>query len=360
VKYLGTKGIPFLAQNGGSGWSTTFDLGKNGVLINLAKLNHFALSADRKEATIGGGILINDTVAAADAAGVLVQTGNCNCLGTLGAYLGGGYGNTMGFLSFGIDNIVSLRVVLASGKVVTASASTNSGLFWAMKGAGPNFGIVTSAVIKAYPTTAAERSAWTGLLIYSADKLEKVVQAVNDLVLTPDENVFLYYISQGPPTNAPMLAIQVFLYKGNPLSGKAAFPSLDALGPDTDTTAVTPYTSWNAGGDSSCTRGGRKPSYSVGMRRLVPSTWRKVWNLYTEFQKKPGAENSAILMESYSLDKAQSVSTSSASFANRYVTYNSVVFGWYSDPALDEAAQTFGRAVRDAWRADDEVPGNTT
>ncbi|KAF2740571.1 FAD binding domain-containing protein [Polyplosphaeria fusca] len=360
VKYLGFADIPFLAQNGGNGWATTFDLGKNGVLINLAQLNKFVVSADKKQATIGGGIHINDTIAAADAAGVIVQTGNCNCLGTLGAYLGGGYGNTLGFLSFGIDNIVSLKVVLASGKMVTASASSNPDLFWAMKGAGPNFGIVTSAVIKAFPTTPAERSAWAGALIYSADKLERVVQAVEELVLKPHMVIYIYFVSQGPPTNAPMLMVTPFLYKGNAEAGKAAFASLYQIGPDVDTTTIVPYTSWNTGGDGFCTRGGRKPSYSVGMMKLVPSTWRKVWNLYTEFQKKPGAENSAILMESYSLGTAKSIPGSSASFPNRAVNYNSIVIAWYNDSALDKAAQAFGIAVRNAWRADDGLSKNNT
>jgi FAD/FMN-containing dehydrogenase len=63
-----------------------------GVLIDLANLNKVTVAADKKSATIGGGASIGDTIAAANAAGALIITGNCNCVGALGAMLGGGYG----------------------------------------------------------------------------------------------------------------------------------------------------------------------------------------------------------------------------------------------------------------------------
>lgn len=92
VKYCASRKIPFTAQNGGNGWGKTFNLGNNGVIINLAGLNAVTFSKTKTEATIGGGAIIGDTIKAANAAGVLVQTGNCNCVGALGAILGGGYG----------------------------------------------------------------------------------------------------------------------------------------------------------------------------------------------------------------------------------------------------------------------------
>lgn len=81
-----------MAQNGGVGWTTTFNLGNYGVLINLAGLNAVTVSSDKTQTTVGGGAAIGDVIAAADAAGALVITGNCNCVGALGAVLGGAYG----------------------------------------------------------------------------------------------------------------------------------------------------------------------------------------------------------------------------------------------------------------------------
>jgi FAD/FMN-containing dehydrogenase len=92
VKYCTQNRIPFLTQNGGNGWAKTFNLGKTGVLINMAGLNAITFTNDKKQATIGGGAIIGDVIPAANAAGALVITGNCNCIGAVGALLGGGYG----------------------------------------------------------------------------------------------------------------------------------------------------------------------------------------------------------------------------------------------------------------------------
>lgn len=354
------KGIPFLAQNGGNGWATTFDLGQNGVLINLARLNQVVFNADKTRATIGGGSSINNTISKAYAAGALIGTGNCNCVGTLGAILGGGFGNLMGLHGFGVDNIVSLRVVTADGLLRDVTAASDPDLFWGLRGAGPNLGIVTSAVVKSYPASQSDMQAWTGPLIFSTDKLEAVVQAIQDIDLRPEMNVFLYFISGGPPKNEPVIMVVPFLHKGSPESGRSAFARLYALKPVADNTAVIPYIKWNSGGDIFCQRGARKPSYSAGFQKMVPKVWRQIWDKYVEFQKQPTAQSSVILLEAYSLTKARSVDAHSASFPHRNVNFNAVAIPWYSDTALDGSAQAFGRAVRDLWRGADEPRRNST
>ena len=109
---------------------------------------------------------------------LLVQaTGSNGCVGLLGPALGGGLGRYQGQYGLISDNFVSLNVVLANGTETIVSAKSNSDLFWAMKGAGHNFGIVTSAYIKIYPRKA---STWHyHNYVWSQDKLEKVFGALN-------------------------------------------------------------------------------------------------------------------------------------------------------------------------------------
>ncbi|KAK0621571.1 FAD binding domain-containing protein [Bombardia bombarda] len=364
VKLCTTYGIPFLAQNGGNGWATTFNLGQRGVLINLAGLDSVTFNADKTRATIGGGSNINNTIAKAYAAGALIETGNCNCVGALGAILGGGYGNLMGLYGFGVDNVISVRLVTADGKIRDVSATSDPDLFWALRGAGPNLGIVTSAVVKSYPAkTSADLQAWTGALIFTPDKLEQVVQFAQDLVLQPDMNFFLYFISSGPPSNSPVVLTTPFLYKGNATTGQALFAGLYAIGPIVDTTSVLPYNQWNAGGDGFCVRDGdRKPSYGAGFQKMVPATWRAIWNKYVDFQQLPGAESTVVLLEAYSLIKARSaaVASTGGSFPHRDVNFNAVAIAWYNDTALDGPAQAFGSAARDLWRSTDDLAKNAT
>ncbi|KAF2469540.1 FAD binding domain-containing protein [Lindgomyces ingoldianus] len=352
VKYCAKAGIPFLAQNGGNGWATQFDLGTDGVLINLAGLNKVTISADKQSATIGGGAIINDTISAANAAGVLVQTGNCNCVGTLGALLGGGYGNIMGEHGFAVDNVNSMRVVTATGKLLTVSSTSNADLFWALRGAGPNFGIVTSATVKAFPATSQDRSAWIMSLTFDPSKITQVAQAIQDLPLKPEQVVYLVLTNSGPPSNAPMVLVTGFLRKGTEATGRAAYAPLYALGPLTNSSAVTPYLSWNAANDGFCSRGGQKPAFSTTINKMKAETWPQIWSLYTDFQKKSGAENSAVLIERYNLTKAQSVPIGSSAMQEalrRDAFAQAIVIPWYTDPALDADAITFGSKVRDIW-----------
>ncbi|KAK8119641.1 uncharacterized protein PG998_004267 [Apiospora kogelbergensis] len=340
VKYCASKGIPFVAQNGGVGWAATFDLGAYGVLIDLARLNQVTFNADKTRATIGGGARINETIAHASAAGALVETGNCNCVGALGAILGGGYGNLMGLYGFGVDNVVSMRVVTADGRIRDVTAASDADLFWALRGAGPNLGIVTSAVVKSYPVSQAGMLAWTGSLIFTPDKLEQVVQAIQDLELKPEMNIFLYFGT--PPRDG--LPLPVYMPSGRPRIAQPCSPT------SRGTRAVTAF----------ALPGGRKPSYTVAMQNLVPSTWRQVWDKYVEFQKLPTAENSVVLMEAYSLTKARSFGSGSAAFSHRDVNFNAVIILWYSDVALDDRAQVVGKAARDLWKATDGLARDAT
>ncbi|KAK2035310.1 FAD binding domain-containing protein [Colletotrichum zoysiae] len=361
VKYCTKRSIPFTAQNGGNGWGKTFDLGTNGVLINLAGLNAVAFSKSKTEATIGGGVIIGDAIKAANAAGVLVQTGNCNCLGALGAILGGGYGNLMGEVGFGVDNVLSMRVVVASGETLTVSPTSHPDLFWAFRGAGPNFGIVTSATVRAWPTSTQERTAWIMNLAFSPEQLTQVAQAIQDLPLKPEQVVFLVLTGTGPPSNAPAVLVTGFLRQGTEETGRAAFAPLYALGPTANSSSVAGYEAWNAANDPFCTRGDRKPGFSTTLDHMQPETWPAVWDLYTEFQAK--APNSAMLVERYNLTKARDAprgSTALQEALRRDAFAQAIVIPWYTDAALDAEALDFGRKVRDIWSYTEPATKNPT
>lgn len=343
VQYCVTHNVPLLAQNGGHGWINSFDIHSNGIIINLAGLSQVTVSANKTQATIGGGALISQVIAGADAAGVQVQTGNCNCVGALGAYLGAGYGNLMGLYGFGVDNLISLNVVTAQGKLITVSPTNDPDLWWAMRGAGPNFGIVTSAVVNAYPTPAGGNMAWLGPLLFTQDKLETLITAFNNLVLEPNMNIFLYYVTNATSADSPTVGTPEILltpfYYGSEADGKAAFASIYAVGPYFDGTAETEYSHWNDGAASFCIKGDRKPSYGAAYAHMLPATWRAIWNEFVAWTSNPGTGGSTVLVEAYSLIKARTFPDNSSSFPFRNnVNFNAVAIPWYKDPALDATA----------------------
>ncbi|KAL8872691.1 MAG: hypothetical protein Q9174_001725 [Haloplaca sp. 1 TL-2023] len=351
--------IPFLAQGGGHGWIGSWHLGQNGLLINLRGLNKTTFNTERTQALTQGGALIKEVIDAAYANDAQIITGNCNCVGNMGALIGGGYGNLMGLYGFSVDNTLSMNVVLANGSAVTVGPEQNTDLWWALRGAGANFGVVTSAVMKSYPMPKPKNMAWTGGLFYTEDKIEQVVQAIQDLVLREPMNVFLYYVTSGPPAFEPTVFVTPF-YFGTEAEGRAAFKSLLDIGPYKDSTAHIPYNEWNTAADTFCIKGGRKPSYGAGFGKMDPATWRQIWNAYVEFLKIPGTGYSSILTECYSLTYAQSLNAQDSAFANRQVRFNGAAIPYYMDPAIDEQAQAFGEKVRALWRASDGFPTNRT
>lgn len=105
-------------------------------------------------------------------------TGACSCVSVLGPALGGGHGNQQGQHGLTSDGLVDMNVVLANGKEVTVSNSTHTDLWWAMRGAGHNFGIVTSYNVKIYQD---KKTYYYRTYEYSGDKLEPLFEAVNKL-----------------------------------------------------------------------------------------------------------------------------------------------------------------------------------
>lgn len=99
----------------------------------------------------------------------------------MGPALGGGHGWLQGYYGLVADNILSFDVVLADGRAVTTSKDQNPDLFYALKGAGHNFGIVTSAVFKIYDVIARDWAIETH--IFSGDKVEAVYRVANEHLL---------------------------------------------------------------------------------------------------------------------------------------------------------------------------------
>lgn len=104
---------------------------------------------------------------------MLSVTGTCECVGLLGPMLGGGHGFVQGYHGLAADSLIEARVILANGSIVTTSSTKNPDLFWALRGAGHNFGIVTEVKSKIYDVP--DDDIWYyEKFVYSGDSIEQV------------------------------------------------------------------------------------------------------------------------------------------------------------------------------------------
>ncbi|EGD87582.1 uncharacterized protein TERG_03829 [Trichophyton rubrum CBS 118892] len=355
VQHCISNGVPFLAQSGGHGWSSTLNLGPDGIIISLRKLNTVTFNHDGTEVIIEGGALTSEVMEAASQKGSLVITGNCNSVGALGAALGGGYGFLTGLRPHRRGHILSLTVVSGTGALKTVTAESDPDLFWGLRGAAPNLGIVTSVVMKAYPVEASGQYAWLGALVYPADKVEPVLRAVSELTLTPKMTVFFYFLTSGAPDYSPLIAVAPWYY-GTEAEGRVAFASVIDIGPIADTTQVLYYPRWNEKAAAFCTRGGYKPSFGVGLSSIVLETWIKVWDEFVSWTALSGTGSSVVLMEAYCLDMVRSVPDHSSSFPWRSnITINAIVIPWFTDKKLAEEALSLGRRIRRLLQSTDDL-----
>ena len=122
-----------------------------GVMIDLALLRQIEVNPESRTITAGGGVTWGELNHAAHAHGLATTGGLVSTTGIAGLTLGGGIGWLLGKHGLAIDNLLSAKVVLASGKVVQASEESEPDLFWAIRGGGGNFGAVTEFCYRAHP-----------------------------------------------------------------------------------------------------------------------------------------------------------------------------------------------------------------
>ncbi|GKZ45812.1 hypothetical protein AbraIFM66951_008506 [Aspergillus brasiliensis] len=171
VTFFGAK---FSVRSGGHspnpGWA---DIGQPGILIDLRRLNGIALSPDQSVLRVGPGARWGDVYQTLDNTKVTVIGGRIEDVGVGGLILGGGYFHFSNQYGLAADNVKNFRVVLADGTVTDANATHNSDLFWALKGGGPNFGIVTQFDLE----TIALPEIWYEASMYSLDKVPDLFDA---------------------------------------------------------------------------------------------------------------------------------------------------------------------------------------
>jgi FAD/FMN-containing dehydrogenase len=135
------QGLPFAVQSTGHGTHVPSD---GGLLLKTSSMAEVLVDPDRRIARVGPGAVWGDVIAAAAPCGLAPVTGSSPTVGVTGFTLGGGVGWLSRKLGFAADSLLRVDIVTADGRLRRASAHENSDLFWAVRGGGGNFGVVTA------------------------------------------------------------------------------------------------------------------------------------------------------------------------------------------------------------------------
>jgi FAD/FMN-containing dehydrogenase len=183
IKYANAHNIPFLAFNGTHGAQLPLLKFKDGIGITTLKMRGLAINSEDggKTAWIRGSWLSGDLRNELYKLRKRAVHGSCDSTGIIGPMLGGGHGLLQGRYGLLADQIVEMRVVLADGTSITVSEESNGELFWAMRGAGHNFGVVTSVRYKVYDVP--DEDEWTqSEIVFEGGKLGELVPIFNKMV----------------------------------------------------------------------------------------------------------------------------------------------------------------------------------
>ena len=232
-----------------------------GLLLDLARLNGVDVDPEARTVRVQGGALVGDMDHETQAFGLVAPNGVVSDTGVAGLTLGGGEGWVRRKHGLASDNLISAQVVCADGQLRTASADSNPDLFWALRGGGGNFGVVTSFTFQCHPV--GPIVAFAGVF-HPVSDAENVYRRFRDWAETaPDEISALIGCTTLPASehtppeihNTPMIVTGA-VYTGDPDEGMKIIQPLREIGtPLADISGPLPYVGVQAAFDEFFQRG---------------------------------------------------------------------------------------------------------
>ena len=233
-----------LAIRGGGHNGGGLGLCDDGLVIDLSEIKFVKVNTADYTVSVGGGNIWREVDQITHAFGLAIPSGIISTTGVGGLTLGGGVGYLARKYGLTIDNLLEAEMVLADGSFVTVNANQNTDLFWAIRGGGGNFGVVTSFKFQAHSI----KTVFGGPTLWPIEKTEKIMEWYHDFIQkAPDDlNGFIATMTiPGPPFpehlhNKKCCGI-VWCYTGNISKAKEVFEPILAMNPLFEHVGEMPY-----------------------------------------------------------------------------------------------------------------------
>jgi FAD/FMN-containing dehydrogenase len=178
-----------VAVRGGGHNGPGFGTVDDGLVIDLSRMRGIHVDPMDKTVRVEGGCLWGDVDHATQAFGLAVPSGFLSTTGVGGLTLGGGIGYLARRYGLTIDNLLGVDMVLADGRFITANSETNADLFWAVRGGGGNFGVVTSFLFRGSPV----KTVYGGPMFWPMEDAADILRTWQDLILKGPEDLNGWY-----------------------------------------------------------------------------------------------------------------------------------------------------------------------
>jgi FAD/FMN-containing dehydrogenase len=322
---------------------------EGGLLIDLSQMKSVRVDPGVERAWVEPGALLADVDRETQAFGLVVPTGINSTTGIAGLTLGGGFGWTTRRFGLTIDNLLSADVVTADGELVRASQSENPDLFWALRGGGGNFGIVTAFEFQLHRMGP---QVFSGLVVHPFDEAGAVLKGYADVLQTaPDDLTCWVVMRQAPPLpflpgewHGREVLVLAICYCGNPEDGEKATARLRSLGkPIADVVGPTPFTAWQQAFDPLLAPGARNYWKSHDFTELSDQT---IGLLADAVGKLPGPECEIFI--GHVGGAAGRISLEATAFPQRNSHFVMNVHARWRDAKMDKACVDWARQLFEA------------
>jgi FAD/FMN-containing dehydrogenase len=343
IGYGREQGLPIAIRSGGHNGAGLGSV-DDGLVIDLSQMSRVMI--DGELARVGGGALLKDVLETTHQHGLTLPVGIIGTTGVGGLTLGGGIGHFSRTMGLTIDNLVAATDVLADGSVVQTDAEREPDLFWALRGGGGNFGVVTEFTFRLHPASVV----LAGPVLYDIDDAAEVLRWYREFVPAQPDELGIWYglvsVPPGPPfpeelhlrKTAALVVTQAGEQESDALREARSFgtPLLDGVGP-------VPVPVWNTAFDGVYSSGDQW--YWRG--DFVEEIPDDAIDVHVRFHESVPTWKST--MHLYSIDGAASrVGNDETAWGYRHAKWGQVVAGVDPDPANAEAITEWCRAYSDA------------
>jgi len=335
VDYARESGLD-LSVRGGSHSVPGFGTNDGGIVIDMSPMKSVRVDARNRTARADGGCTWGDFNHATHAYGLATTGGIVSTTGIAGLTLGGGIGYLTRGCGLSLDNLISADVVTADGRCLVASERENDDLFWAIRGGGGNFGVVTSFEYRLHPV----KDVVVGIFFYPLEHTRTILETFNDFIENAPEEVGgfpAFHIAPPLPfipekeVGKPFCVV-VATWAGPIDQGEKAIDRLRNAAPRAaELVTPMPYTMLNSLFDPLLPPGLQhywKASYATDLTDGAIKA-------HMEFGPKVPAVNTAVHL--YPINGAcHRVAPGATAFAYRNARYATVIAGMWPDPAENE------------------------
>ena len=338
VKFARTHDIPVAIRGGGHnvGGRAVCD---NGMVIDLSGMKAVLVDPERRTALVQAGATLGDVDRETHAYGLAVPMGVVSRTGVAGLTLGGGVGWLVRKYGLTCDNVLSMQLVTADGDILTANGVSNPEIFWALRGGGGNFGVVTSFLYRAYPIS----TVTGGLIVYPRGQAAAVIRHYRDVMASAPDELTAYAGLIHTPDGMPAVAV-IACHCGGRAQAERDLQPLRGFGaPLLDAIQEMPMPAMQTLLDDAFPDG----TFNYWKSTFIDELSDEVVDTIVQHANRAGSPLSAVVIELYS-GAASRIGRGDTAFAQRQGKFDIGIMAQWTDAADSDRHVAWTRSLFDA------------